>query len=253
LSGEGKIEIHGVEKSFAENHVLRGVDLRIPAGKITAIIGRSGEGKSVLLKHIMGLLRPDRGKVVVDGVDVAALKGRDLNGLRARFGMLFQGAALFDSMSVSENVAFPLREHTRLTPEDIQEKVREKLHLVGLDGIESRMPADLSGGMRKRVGLARAIVREPEILLYDEPTTGLDPILADSIDRLIVRMQNALEVTSVVISHDVKGIFRVAHFIAMLHAGRIVAQGTPEEFRAMKDPLVSQFLAGSAEGPIRVL
>ena len=253
MSGEGKIEIRGVEKSFAGNHVLRGVDLRIPAGKITAIIGRSGEGKSVLLKHMMGLLRPDRGQVLVDGVDVATLKGRDLNGLRAKFGMLFQGAALFDSMSVAENVAFPLREHTRLNPEDIQEKVGEKLRLVGLDGVESRMPAGLSGGMRKRAGLARAIVREPEILLYDEPTTGLDPILSGSIDRLIARMQNTLEVTSVVISHDVKGIFRVAHFIAMLHAGRIVAQGTPEEFQAMKDPLVRQFLAGSAEGPIRVL
>ena len=189
----------------------------------------------------------------MDGVDVATLKGRDLNGLRAKFGMLFQGAALFDSMSVAENVAFPLREHTRLNPEDIQEKVGEKLRLVGLDGVESRMPAGLSGGMRKRAGLARAIVREPEILLYDEPTTGLDPILSGSIDRLIARMQNTLEVTSVVISHDAKGIFRVAHFIAMLHAGRIVAQGTPEEFQAMKDPLVRQFLAGSAEGPIRVL
>lgn len=253
MNGRVKIELRGVEKSFGENHVLRGVDLQIPAGRITAVIGRSGEGKSVLLKHIIGLLHPDRGEILIDGVDISRLFGPELNQARSRFGMLFQGAALFDSMTVAENVAFPLWEHTRLSPEEIAARVREKLHLVGLDGVEDRMPSQLSGGMRKRVGLARAIVREPEIVLYDEPTTGLDPILTDSIGRLIVRMQETLSITSVVISHDVEGVLGFAHFIAMLHGGRIVVRGSPDQLRAMDDPLVRQFLMGSAEGPIQVL
>ncbi len=248
-----KIELRRVEKSFGTNHVLRGLDLQIPAGRITAVIGRSGEGKSVLLKHMIGLIRPDRGEVLVDGEDISRLRGRELNRMRSKFGMLFQGAALFDSMTVDENVAFPLREHTRLSSEQIAARVREKLRLVGLDGVEDRMPSQLSGGMRKRVGLARAIIREPEILLYDEPTTGLDPILADSIDRLIVRTQKALNITSVLISHDLDRVLEFADFVAMLYQGRIVAQGSPEKLRAMDDPLVRQFLSGSAEGPIRVL
>jgi len=253
VSAKTKIEFRGLEKSFGANHVLRGVNLQLPEGRISAVIGRSGEGKSVLIKHTIGLLYPDRGEVLVDGVEVTRLRGRELNRLRSNFGMLFQGAALFDSMSVGENVAFPLREHTRLSVQEIEERVREKLHLVGLDGVEDRMPSQLSGGMRKRVGLARAIIREPEIVLYDEPTTGLDPILTDSIHRLIVRMQETLSITSVVISHDVEKVFEFAHFVAMIHQGRIVAQGSPEELRASDDPLVRQFLAGSAEGPIRVL
>ncbi|MEK6712133.1 MAG: ABC transporter ATP-binding protein [Nitrospinota bacterium] len=253
MSGEVKIELREVEKSFGANHVLRGLDLKVPAGKITVIIGRSGEGKSVLLKHMIGLMRPDRGQVLVDGEDAAQLRGRELNRLRAKFGMLFQGAALFDSMNVGENVAFPLREHSRLSQGEIAVRVREKLHLVGLDGVEDRMPSQLSGGMRKRVGLARAIIREPEIILYDEPTTGLDPILADSIDRLIVRTQATLGVTSVLISHDLDRALAFADFVAMLHQGRIAAQGSPGELRAMDDPLVRQFLSGSAEGPIQVL
>ncbi|MBI1724889.1 MAG: ABC transporter ATP-binding protein [Candidatus Tectomicrobia bacterium] len=245
--------MRGLAKSFGANRVLQGLDLKIPAGRITVIIGRSGEGKSVLLKHMIGLLRPDQGQVLVDGEDITRLRGRELNRVRAKFGMLFQGAALFDSMNVAENVAFPLREHSRLSPEEIASRVREKLRLVGLDGVEDRMPSQLSGGMRKRVGLARAIIRGPEIILYDEPTTGLDPILTDSIDRLIVRTQETLNITSVLISHDLDRALAFADFVAMLHQGRIVAQGAPEELRTMDDPLVRQFLTGSAEGPIQVL
>ena len=181
------------------------------------------------------------------------IRGRALTRMRTKFGMLFQGAALFDSMTVGENVAFPLREHTRLSPEEISHQVKDKLHLVGLDGIEDRMPSQLSGGMQKRVGLARAIIQEPEILLYDEPTTGLDPILADSINRLIVRMEQSLQITSVVISHDIESALKYASTIAMLHEGRIVAHGSPEEIMENEDPLVRQFLAGSSEGPIQVL
>ncbi|MEE9276212.1 MAG: ABC transporter ATP-binding protein [bacterium] len=253
MSEKLKIELRGLEKAFGENRVLRGVNLDIPDGRITAIFGRSGEGKSVLLKHVIGLLRPDAGEVMVEGVDICRLRGRELNLLRSKFGMLFQGSALFDSMTVEENVAFPLCEHTRLSPEEIALQVREKLRLVGLEGVEERMPAQLSGGMRKRVGLARAIIREPEILLYDEPTTGLDPILADSIDRLIQRTQEHLDITTIMISHDVVRVLEFAHYIAILHEGRIVARGTPEEVRSLDDPLVRQFLSGSAEGPIKVL
>ncbi len=253
MSENIKIDIRGVKKSFGQNHVLRGVDLKIPEGRITVIIGRSGEGKSVLLKHIIGLLAPDVGQILIDGVDISMIRGRALTRMRTKFGMLFQGAALFDSMTVGENVAFPLREHTRLSPEEISHQVKDKLHLVGLDGIEDRMPSQLSGGMQKRVGLARAIIQEPEILLYDEPTTGLDPILADSINRLIVRMEQSLQITSVVISHDIESALKYARTVAMLHEGRIVAQGSPDEIMETEDPLVRQFLAGSSEGPIQVL
>ena len=248
-----KIEYKAVEKSFGENHVLRGVDFQVPSGRITAIIGRSGEGKSVLLKHTLGLLRPDGGEILVDGDDVSRLRGNRLNEARSKFGMLFQGAALFDSMTVEENVAFPLVEHSTLTRPEISERVRETLRLVGLDGVESRMPAQLSGGMNKRVGLARAIIREPEIILYDEPTTGLDPILTDSIHRLIIQMQEVLQVTSLMISHDVEKVLEFAHYIGMLHQGRMVFAGSPDEVRASEDPLVRQFIAGSSEGPIEVL
>ncbi|MBT3352977.1 MAG: ABC transporter ATP-binding protein [Nitrospinaceae bacterium] len=247
------MEIKGVEKSFGDIKVLRGVDLEIREGDITVIIGRSGEGKSVLLKHIIGLLRPDRGEVCIDGENISVLRGAELNRIRSKFGMLFQSAALFDSMTVGENVAFPLKEHTQLSGAEIAERVSEKLHLVGLDGIEGRMPSQLSGGMQKRVGLARAIVREPEILLYDEPTTGLDPILSDSIDRLIVHMEQSIDITSVVISHDIKSALEYAHSVAMLHEGKIIAHGTPQEIMAEEDPIVRQFIAGTAEGPIQVV
>jgi len=248
-----KIEYKAVEKSFGGNHVLRGVDFQVPSGRITAVIGRSGEGKSVLLKHSLGLLRPDSGEILVDGDDISRLSGKKLNEARSKFGMLFQGAALFDSMTVEENVAFPLVEHSALTGAQIAERVRETLHLVGLDGVESRMPSQLSGGMKKRVGLARAIIREPEIILYDEPTTGLDPILTDSIHRLIIQMQEVLQVTSLMISHDVEKVLEFAHCIGMLHQGRMVFAGSPDEVRASEDPLVRQFIAGSSEGPIEVL
>ena len=248
-----KIEYKAVEKSFGGNHVLRGVDFQVPSGRITAVIGRSGEGKSVLLKHSLGLLRPDSGEILVDGDDISRLSGKKLNEARSKFGMLFQGAALFDSMTVEENVAFPLVEHSALTGAQIAERVRETLHLVGLDGVESRMPSQLSGGMKKRVGLARAIIREPEIILYDEPTTGLDPILTDSIHRLIIQMQEVLQVTSLMISHDVEKVLEFAHYIGMLHQGRMVFVGSPDEVRTSEDPLVRQFIAGSSEGPIEVL
>ncbi|MDE0331293.1 MAG: ABC transporter ATP-binding protein [Nitrospinae bacterium] len=248
-----KIEYKAVEKSFGVNHVLRGVDFQVPSGRITAIIGRSGEGKSVLLKHSLGLLRPDRGEILVDGDDISKMGGKKLNEARSKFGMLFQGAALFDSMTVEENVAFPLVEHSTLTRPEITERVKETLHLVGLDGVESRMPSQLSGGMKKRVGLARAIIREPEIILYDEPTTGLDPILTDSIHRLIIQMQEVLQVTSLMISHDVEKVLEFAHYIGMLHGGTMVFAGSPDEVRASEDPLVKQFIAGSSEGPIEVL
>ncbi len=248
-----KIEYKAVKKSFDGNQVLRGVDFQIPPGRITAIIGRSGEGKSVLLKHSLGLIRPDSGEILIDGADVSKLRGRELNQARSKFGMLFQGAALFDSMTVEENVAFPLMEHSSLTRSEISGRVKETLRLVGLDGVEARMPSQLSGGMKKRVGLARAIIREPEIVLYDEPTTGLDPMLTDSIHRLIVHMQEMLRVTSVMISHDVKKVLEFVHYVGMLHQGRMVFTGGPDEIRASTDPLVRQFIVGSAEGPIHIL
>ncbi len=246
------IEVRGVHKSFDGLPVLNGVELNVPKGEITVILGRSGAGKSVLLKHMIGLLKPDQGSIVVEGVDITRLDSRELNRFRRKFGMLFQSAALFDSMTVEENVAFPLREHTKLRPREIRQVVREKLRLVGLKGVEDKMPADLSGGMRKRVGLARAIALEPEIILYDEPTTGLDPILCDSIERLIKRMQEELDITSVVISHDIEGSFRMATRMAMLDGGKIIEVGMPEEFRNSTHPVVRQFLSGSSEGPIEV-
>lgn len=236
------IQLIDLHKSFDSSPVLKGVSLEIPKGKISVILGPSGEGKSVLLKHIIGLLSPDKGRVVVDGTDLATLEPRELNQFRKKFGMLFQGAALFDSLSVEENVAFPLREHTQLASEEISKKVREKLRLVGLEGDLGKMPSELSGGMRKRVGLARAIALEPQIILYDEPTTGLDPLMTESINRLIVDMQKKLEVTSVIISHDIQSTFEVADFVAMLHGGTIIAKGRPDEIQKSSHPFVQEFL-----------
>ncbi|MFA5812041.1 MAG: ABC transporter ATP-binding protein [bacterium] len=237
------IEIKGVHKSFNGNEVLKGIDLTIPDGKITVIIGPSGCGKTVLLRHIIGLFRPDRGRVVVDGVDIASLGSRELNDFRRRFGMLFQNAALFDSQSVFENVAFPLIEsyRGRQLP-DLKRIVEHKLSLVGLAGISNKMPSELSGGMRKRVGLARAIVLEPKIILYDEPTTGLDPIMTVAIDNLILSMQQKLAITSVVISHDINSALRVADQVAMVHDGRIIERGSSGEFRRSTNPAVREFL-----------
>ncbi len=246
------IEFQDVHRAFGAHQVLRGLDLRIPKHRTTVIIGRSGTGKSVLLKHIMGLLRPDRGRVLVDGVDLRTLSPHALLELRKRFGMCFQNAALFDSLSVGENVAFPLREHSDFTKEEIRDIVEEKLKQVGLVNVSHKMPSELSGGMRKRVGIARAIALEPEIMLYDEPTTGLDPIMSGAIDDLIMETQETLNLTCVVISHDIRAALRIGHKIAMLYEGRLHMEGTPEAIRNTSDPVLRQFLEGRAEGPIKL-
>ncbi len=252
MADEVIIRVQNLHRSFDSQRVLRGVDLDIPHGKTTVVIGRSGIGKSVFLKHIIGLMKPDEGRIWIEGEEITGLSKDEMDRVRRKFGMLFQGAAMFDSMNVFDNVAFPLRERLRLSRGEIEERVREKLRLVGLNGAEHKMPAELSGGMRKRVGLARAIALDPPIILYDEPTTGLDPILCDTIDRLILRMQEELDVSSVVISHDIEGAFKIGDRIAMLHDGRIQACGSPEEIENSEDPIVRQFITGSAEGPIEV-
>lgn len=232
--------------------MLTGVNLEIPDGAIYAIIGGSGAGKSCLLKHLIGLLRADKGEVWVDGEQISALRGRALNRVRARFGMLFQGGALFDSLSVYDNVAFPLREKTRLSEEDIREKVQERLAQVGLPGAEQKFPSELSGGMRKRAALARALVSEPEILLFDEPTTGLDPIRVNAIHQLILDLHHLLHFTAVVVSHEIPEIFSLATHVAMLHKGEIVAAGTAAEMQASTNPVVQQFISGRIDGPIEI-
>lgn len=244
------IDIIDVHKSFGNKHVLRGVNLKINKGESIVVIGGSGSGKTVLLKHIIGLLRPDKGTVIVDSMELSRLNENELNELRKKFGMLFQASALFDSMSVWENVGFGLKRHTKLTDKEIKEIAIEKLKLVGLVGVENLMPSELSGGMRKRVGLARAIAMEPEILLYDEPTTGVDPIMADAINDLIIEMREKLKITSVAITHDIKSAYKVAYRIAMLYNGVIIETGTPEEIRNTSNPIVRQFIEGSAVGPI---
>ena len=247
------IKLADLRKSFGKQKVLDGLDLEIEAGKTTVIIGRSGGGKSVLLKHIIGLLRPDSGEVLIDGVDITKLGDRDLNEIRKKFGMLFQEAALFDSMTVGENVAFPLREHTRMKESEIRETVADRLHAVGLTGVEGKMPSELSGGMRKRVGLARAIALHPQIVLFDEPTTGLDPVMTEAINRLIIDTQKQFQFTCVVISHDIQSIFEIGDRIAMLYEGKIIEYGTPDELRASRNPVIVQFLSGSIEGPIHIM
>ena len=238
------IDVQDIYKSFNGFPVLKGVNLKIPEGTTTVILGGSGSGKTVLIKHIMGLFKPDRGQVIVDGENVSAMSRQELAVFRQRMGMVFQGAALFDSMTVADNVAFPLREHNPgLSEAEIQEKVKEKLAVVDLHGVEQKFPAELSGGMRKRVGLARAIVREPKIVLYDEPTTGLDPLTTESVDEMIIHARERLTVTSVVISHDVGSAFHIADRIAMLNEGRVVEEGTPAAVRNTKEPFTRQFLA----------
>jgi phospholipid/cholesterol/gamma-HCH transport system ATP-binding protein len=245
------IEIRGLSRRFGAKRVLEGLDLDVQTGETVVVLGPSGTGKSVLLKHILGLMMPDAGSIRVDGEEIVGRSESDLYEVRTKFGMLFQGAALFDSMSVGENVALPLREHSTMTGEEIEARVRERLDWVGLRQVEDMKPSSLSGGMRKRVGLARAIVMDPQFILYDEPTTGLDPIMADVIDRLIRSMQKRLGVTSVVVTHDLKSAFAVADRLAMLLGGRIVWEGTPEEMRASADPVVRQFMLGTSEGPIQ--
>lgn len=247
------IKLVDIHKSFGKQKVLDGLSLTIEAGKTTVIIGRSGGGKSVLLKHIIGLVKPDRGRVLVDETDIIGLSEKNLNEVRKKFGMLFQEAALFDSMNVGENVAFPLREQTKLKEEEIRRIVADRLRAVGLSGVEGKMPSELSGGMRKRVGLARAIALHPQIVLFDEPTTGLDPIMTEAVNQLIVDTQQSFNLTCVVISHDIQSIFRIGHKIAMLYEGRIIEYGTPEEIRASDNPVMKQFLSGSVDGPIKVI
>ena len=246
-----QVELISLYKSFNGQTVLNGLDLKIEKGKTTVIMGRSGGGKSVLLKHIIGLYKPDKGQVIIEGTDITRLREKELNEVRKKFGMLFQDAALFDSMTVGENVACPLVEHTRLKPSEIRERVLEKLLMVGLKDVEQKMPSELSGGMKKRVGLARAIIMNPEILLFDEPTSGLDPIMADAIDHLIRETQEHLQVTSIVISHDIQSTLKIAHKVALLYQGEIVAQDTPEAFLGSQDPLIKQFITGSSKGPIQ--
>lgn len=244
------IQCEGLWKRFGTKEVLRGVDLSIPDGQALTIIGRSGCGKSVLLKHIIGLIPPDRGRVLVDNQDLASLPYDELNLVRRRFGMLFQMAALFDSMTVGDNVGLALKEHTKLSRDEIASRVAEKLAMVGLSGLESLKPSSLSGGMRKRVGLARAIAMEPACVLYDEPTTGLDPVTSDTINVLIKSLQQKLGITSIVVTHDMKSAAYVSDRICMLHEGHLIFDGSFEEIEASPDPRVQQFITGSSHGPL---
>jgi phospholipid/cholesterol/gamma-HCH transport system ATP-binding protein len=236
------IEIRGLKKSFNRDAVLNGIDLDVYRGETLAIIGRSGGGKTLLLKHIIGLMRPDSGSIRIEGRDITKLPERELDQIRLRFGMLFQEAALFDSMNVFQNVAFALVEHTQNNATEIKARVEECLKLVGLQGIETMWPDALSGGMKKRVGLARALAIRPEIMLYDEPTSGVDPLMSDEINTLICHLSDQLSVTSVVVTHDIEGAFAVGNRIALLENGVIVAQGTPQEFQKNGHPLVREFL-----------
>ena len=244
------IELIDVHKGFGDHQVLNGVNLTVEKGESMTVIGGSGSGKSVLLKHIIGLLFPDRGQVVVDGQELNDLDEQGLNELRKKFGMLFQMAALFDSLPVWENVGFSLKQHTKLPDAQIRKIATEKLALVGLKDVEDKMPAELSGGMKKRVGLARAIAMDAAIILYDEPTTGLDPIAADAINDLIVDLRKKLGVTSVAITHDMQSAYKISDRIAMLYKGQIQEIGTPEQIKGTTNPIVQQFITGSAKGPI---
>ncbi|TAL24593.1 MAG: ABC transporter ATP-binding protein [Nitrospirae bacterium] len=246
------IELIDLHKSFGGNYVLRGASLKVEKGESMVVIGGSGSGKSVLIKHIIGTLKPEKGSVLIDGVNIATMSENELYETRKRFGMLFQMAALFDSMKVWENVAFALMRHGKLTENDAKKIAIEKLRMVGLAGVENLMPSELSGGMKKRVGLARAIAHEPEILLYDEPTTGLDPIMADAINDLIIEMKQKLSVTSVAITHDMHSAYKIADRIAMLYEGRIIETGTPDEIKKSDNAVVRQFITGSAVGPIKI-
>ena len=244
------IEIINLCKSFNSHKVLDNLNLNIRSGETTVIIGRSGCGKSVLLKHIIGLLRPDSGHVLIDGKDITRMDEKELNEVRMKFGMLFQGAALFDSLTILENVGFAMLEHTNAKTDEIAKRVKECLALVGLKDIENKKPAELSGGMRKRVGLARAILVRPQIMLYDEPTTGVDPIMGDSINDLILKLHTKLNVTSIAVTHDMTSAYKIADRITMLYNGKIVADGKPEDIKNTKDPIVKQFVTGAGTGPI---
>ena len=244
------IEIRKISKKFNQSLVLDELSLNVETGQTCVIIGRSGCGKSVLLKHIIGLLAPDSGKVLVQGKNVGGLKELELVALRAEISMVFQGGALFDSMDVGENVGFSLLEHSNLSRKEIFARVEESLHLVGLGGIGNLMPSELSGGMKKRVALARAICIKPKIILYDEPTTGIDPITADAINELIRSLHDKLKVTSLVVTHDMKSACSIADKIAMMYKGRILLEGSPQQIQETTDPVVHQFINGISKGPI---
>jgi phospholipid/cholesterol/gamma-HCH transport system ATP-binding protein len=244
------IVIEGVSKSFGPKTVLDGTDLLINKGETLVIVGRSGEGKSVLLKHIVRLLEPDRGRVWCEGAEITALDRRDLMELRKRLGFLFQGAALFDSMTICQNVGLMLEEHTDMTEDQLRRRACECLAMVGLENAEDKLPSELSGGMKKRAGLARAIVMQPQYILYDEPTTGLDPITGDAINDLIIKLQKELGVTSIVVTHDMPSAFKIADRMAMLSRGKIVFTGTVDEVRSTDHPMVRQFIEGNSQGPL---
>lgn len=245
------IRIIDLHKAFGQKKVLQGVNLDLKRGETLAVIGQSGSGKSVLIKHIIGILRPDKGQIFVDGIEITSLKDDELHKITRRFGMLFQGVALFDSMTVAQNVSFGLERYTDFSKEKILELVAESLDKVGLKGSEGLMPQELSGGMRKRVGLARAIAYRPDIILYDEPSTGIDPIRADAINDLINMMKRERNVSTIVITHDMVSAYKVADRIAMLYEGKIVEAAAPEEIRNSKNPVIQQFIHGQAKGPIK--
>ncbi len=244
------ITLHNIHKAFGEQVVLQGLNLSIPAGAITAVIGPSGEGKSVLIKHMIGLLSPDSGTVTIEGSDLATMSRSELNRFRERFAMVFQNAALFDSMTVYENMAFPLEEKTRISREEIDTRINAALMEVGLKDVLHKFPDQLSGGMRKRVGFARALLLQPQVVLFDEPTTGLDPVMRNTIQQLIVATQRKFGYTAVIVSHDIPEIFDVADYVAMLYRGQILAFGTAQEMKHSTNPVVRQFVSGSLDGPM---
>jgi phospholipid/cholesterol/gamma-HCH transport system ATP-binding protein len=241
------IRVEGLTKSFGRQKVLRELSLEVATGTITIVIGRSGGGKSVFLKHLIGLLQPDAGRILVDGVDVTGLRGRALDEIRRAYGVVFQGGALFDSMSCYENVAFPLREKTRTPPDELTKRVEAALAQVGLEGVGAKYPAEISGGMRKRVAIARALVTEPEIVFFDEPTTGLDPVLVNAIHHLMLDLHRRFRFTAVVVSHEIPEIFEIADTVAMLHEGRIVEVGPPAAIQASTNPVVRRFIKGEPD------
>src|SRR5213076_726760 len=247
INSSSMIAVRALAKKIGQQEILRGVDLEVRTGETLAIIGRSGGGKSVLLKHLVGLMEPDSGEIWVEDQNIIGLSERQLGAIRQKIGILFQGAALFDSMTVAENIAFPLREAGERDPKVLREKVRQMLETMELEGQEEKMPVNLSGGMKKRVGLARAIVRRPSCILYDEPTSGLDPVVSDSINRLIRRLQQRFQMTSVVVTHDMKSAVHVGDRIAYLHEGRVYFQGTPAELKQCDDPIIQDFLLGRSE------
>lgn len=246
------IEVINLHKSFNGQEVLHGINLKVNDGDALALIGGSGKGKSVLLKHIIGLLKPDSGKILIDNEDISKLRGWKLKRLKERFGMVFQGGALFDSLTVFENVAFPLREKTRMKTSQIRKMVSEELAEVGLSGAENKYPAEISGGMKKRVALARCLVMNPEIILFDEPTTGLDPLMGKAIHNMIRSCQKSYKFTAIMVTHEIPEIFSMVDRVAMLYNGLILAEGTPEEIQNSKDPVIHQFIHGELEGPISI-